>query len=195
VEKSNVIFIDIDGPLLPARQWYAPENAQVLREIGGDVSKILFDFELKKRLRFDPVAVAMFNVWIEFSKAKCVFSTNWKMHTSAIELLELCLINGMNVELHSDPVTPSKFTPLRSHEINLWLSDNSESINNYIVVDDDYSMSPDILRSCPGPLADIAENVVFVDYYNGISTRNFHDACQILGIKKRKVDERLFGKP
>jgi hypothetical protein len=99
----------------------------------------------------------------------------------------------MNVELHLDPVTPTKFSSQRSQEINLWLTDNSESINKYIIVDDDYSVNPDYLNTCPGPLGDMAANVVFVDYRSGISTNNFHVGCQILGIKIRKVGLAVFG--
>lgn len=195
-DKENIIFVDIDGPLLPARQWYVPENSRILQEVKGNTAEIQNSFELKKRIRFDPIAIAMFNTWVHFSKAKVVLSTNWVGHTSVPEILELCLINGMDIMLHTEPVTPKFLSSNRYREISSWVEDFSNYINNFIVWDDDYTVHPDNLKNGdPNSKGNLfAEHVVWVDYNNGTSTENFKYGCNQLGIKERKVSAFLFGR-
>lgn len=186
--------MDIDGPLLPARQWFSTENSLVLRDAKNQTDVIKADFGLKKRIRFDPVAVHMFNAWQHLADAKFVLATNWVQHTTPLELLEIFLANGMNVTYHPEAVTPKKFTSWRCHEVLFWLEDNRESINNFIVVDDDNTLDPNQLKYLGDDFADLADHVVFVDYLQGLSIDNFRQGCQLLGVEDSQAEKYLFNR-
>jgi hypothetical protein len=195
LKKENVIFIDIDGPLLPARQWYSKENSRIFREIGGNFDLIRSDFNLKKRIQFDPIAVQFFNAWAKLSGAKFVLATNWTLHTTIVELLELFLINGLEIKFHDDPITPKKYSSNRLQEIHFWLDNNLDCINNFIVVDDDYSLDPNHLKDIGGYFAEFSNHVIFVNYSNGLSINDFKVGAKILGIKDRKAKDYFFELP
>jgi hypothetical protein len=139
--KNVVVFIDIDGPLMPTRQWMSTDNHKLNQAIHAwdtDKNGLWYnDWNMKKQVRFDPVAVTFFNAWIEFADAKIVVSSNWSHHTSKEELQELFELNGLRGEFHEDWTTPSHFRPRgRYSEINEWVGDHPE-LDNYLIVDDD----------------------------------------------------------
>lgn len=196
MKKENIIFVDIDGPLLPFRQWHTYENAKVLKDAGGNIQNIIINWSLKERIRFDPVAVWMFNTWIMYSNVKIVLSTNWTEHTTTYKLSKLFDSNGLLFPLfRDDPVTPRKMAyTSRYTEIQMWLNHHEGEIGKYLIVDDDYTVQRDTLENISPDLDKFINSVVEVDYNEGLSVDNFYRGCNILDIDAKEILKDRFGK-
>lgn len=160
----NIIFVDIDGPLIPQKFHYFSQN----RKTGKDNPPY-----------FDPWAVRCFNLWVRYSNAKIVFCTNWAVNGyTADELKFIMQYNGLGFDYHEDCITPKKMSSSKGNEIHWWLRDHPEC-TNFIAVEDD---------STCGWLEEFTEDMpvtgkwINVDFANGISFENFRDGCDQLGI-------------
>jgi hypothetical protein len=193
LQKPNIIFIDIDGPLIPERWWLHPANVDILAEVKGRISDIRINWELKKRVKFDPVAVWMFNALAKYSNALGVLSTNWMNHTTIEQMQELFVLNGLNITLHDHPVTPKKMSSYRSNEIMWWLDKYQQDINDYIIIDDDWSMNPKHMQTVGDDFAAVGARVIYVDGENGMTRENFNDACRLFKIDFDELNMNEFG--
>jgi hypothetical protein len=116
---DKVIFLDIDGPLIPKRQWvHSRRNTLEPR----------FD-------EFDPIAVSMVNHLIKYGPAKIVVSSAWDR--GAIQAFE---DNGILMELHDDTFT-KKEGPYRRDEVAEWLTRHPE-ITHWVALDDAATPEP-----------------------------------------------------
>lgn len=116
----KILFLDIDGPMIPWRAVYMEKNY-----------KKLFS-------QFDPVAVAFVNRLIDCG-VKIVISSSWAM--SGYEAIKEAFKNN-NIALesiHEDWMTPrptgkvgSKY---RTEQIQLWLDAHPE-VTHYVSLDD-----------------------------------------------------------
>lgn len=173
---SNIIFLDIDGPLLPQKMHYFGQN----RKTGKHPQSYPM---------FDPWAVRVFNMWARYGHAQVVFCTHWSHSWTDDELKDVMKHNGLGLQYHEDCVTPKKMSSYKCNEIQWWLEKHPEC-KNYIVVEDD--------RSCEH-VAKLTEHLdvqgrwIDVDYYNGISVKNFRDGCEQLGIDHDVLMHEEFG--
>ena len=192
---KQVIFIDIDGPLLPDKQWFSKDNLDVLKEAEDNLLKITSNFNLKKQIRYDPIAVWMVNMLFKYSNAEAVISSTWIRHTSLDELKEIFELNGLNIKFHKDPITPKKFSSYRVHEIAWWLDDHPE-VTDFIILDDDYSLEPNKLSERVGvnddrtPFAHLIPGIVLINSSYGMIEKDFKKACSIFGIDYKKMLEQ-----
>jgi len=74
----SVIFLDIDGVMLPGRAYALPENLrrQLLLGKPGNTGDLLDRLPVD----FDPVAVALVNRLAEISGARIVLHSDWRRH-------------------------------------------------------------------------------------------------------------------
>lgn len=114
---EKVLFLDIDGPMIPRRAFYLPKQTLV-------VSK------------FDPVAVALLNSVLDKTGAKLVVSSTWG--NLGIEVVKPSFEeNGISWDqVHQDWVTPRKLTDSRVHQIRMWL-DKHPGIDLWASLDDE----------------------------------------------------------
>lgn len=120
-----MIFLDIDGPLIPVR-------ACLLTEQPG-----------ARLMVFDPIAVAMVNKLIEESDAAVVVSSIWR-YQGIDAVSQLFCENGLNFYFHKDWCTTLvRGHMLRSMEIAKWLECHPE-ITNHVVIDDETIDHPSI---------------------------------------------------
>jgi hypothetical protein len=116
----NIIFLDIDGPMIPARTYYKGDRP--------------FDHQWCSFI-YDPVAVGMINRLCEQFKAQVVFSTAHNENTIDI-MQHQAKYNGLR-NLHSDCQTPY---PIicgdRYAAIKIWLADHLDETDEWIVIDD-----------------------------------------------------------
>jgi len=183
----NIIFVDIDGPLLPRKMHMFHEN----RKLG-----INPDTNVGYYPRFDEFAVRAFNLWAKYGNAKIVFSTHWAFNWNAEHLKEIMLLNGLGFDYHDELHTPKKRTSHRSHEIVWWLEENTKAGDKFIAVDDDTSCQdiPSLLESEHRDRAIEAKGKwINVDFDNGLSWDNFLDGCEVLGIDIDVIYENEFG--
>ena len=193
-ERRNIIFIDIDGPLLPTRQWYTKENSKILSDAKGFYNVIASNFELKRNVRFDPVAVWMFNMWAKYSNALGVLSTNWMNHTSVEEMKELFKSNNLQIELHRDPITPKRMSSYRCNEIQWWIDEYADEIDKYIAVDDEWGMNPKQLATIGNEdYALMATRTIWVDDNKGLTRENFILGLDKFNIRLEDINKNEFG--
>lgn len=113
---SKIIMLDIDGPMIPVRAFFLPNQTPIYSI-------------------FDPCAVAMLNRLIVLSDAKLVMTSTWssKGYDVCKELLDK---NGVEYDFHEDWTTPKKLTSTRVHEIQFWLSEHPE-VTDWVALDDE----------------------------------------------------------
>ena len=182
----NIIFVDIDGPLLPNTMNLFTQNRATGQKVDGDNPPY-----------FDPVAVRIFNLWAKYSNAKVVFSTNWSYSFEADVLKEMMIKNGLGFDYHTEVLTPKKMSSTRANEICWWLADNTNEGDKFIAVDDDPSCKH-IATYLEGDSDTAQENKavgkwIEVDFFSGISWPNFIEGCDALGIDRAEIDEKEFG--
>ncbi len=153
----NVIFLDIDGPLLPRKMEMFHENR---------TSAIP---------KFEEFAIRAFNIWTRYSNAKTVFSTHWSYSFPVDELKLYMIHNGLGLNYHEDILTPKTPSSNRANEIVWWLEQHPE-VENFIAVDDDTTC-----RQIE-EMTDVNGKWIEVDYENGLSWKNFIDGCNALNI-------------
>ena len=117
---KKIIFLDIDGPLLPARAWVLPQNR-----------------DASETSQFDPIAVAFVNRLIERSEGQIVISSTWRAR--GLKYITQCFeANGISArDFHSDWATPTgpNINYSRKEQIAVWLHNHSE-VTHYVCIDD-----------------------------------------------------------
>ena len=183
----NIIFVDIDGPLLPRKMHMFHEN----RKLGINPETGVGWYP-----KFDQFAVRAFNLWAKYGNAKIVFSTHWAFDHNTEQLQEIMLRNGLGFDYHDVLYTPKKMSSRRCNEIMWWLHDNAKEGDKFIAVDDDTSCH-DIPRlidnEYKGHGTDATGKWINVDYDSGMSWDNFLDGCDTLGIDMDVIYEQEFG--
>jgi len=177
--SQSIIFVDVDGPLLPRKMHMFHQNRKTGKE---------------NHPQFDEFGIRAFNLWAKYSQAKIVLSTAWSWAYSTDELKEIMLANGLGFDYHTEILTPKKQTSSRSNEIVWWLHDNAEHGDKFIAVDDDTSCQDiaELLESNIRP-SPAKGAWIQVDYDNGMSWDNFLDGCEVLGIDLDEIYEKEFG--
>ncbi len=172
---ETIIFVDIDGPLLPFRMHYHPQNISIMKNpnrqhwVGDDL------FKMKRQLVFDPVMVHAINKWTEAAEAKIVMSTAWAEQFSYEQMVEIFDRNGIWTDcIHDQWMTPRNPTWDRGSEISHWLFHNLGKIKNYLIIDDDISV-----LDAPGVRPD---RVLLIDLNNGLRFDQLWTGCEILGL-------------
>lgn len=114
----KVIFLDIDGPMIPSRAYFLKENR-------GKIGK-----------RFDPVAACMLLDVLDVTRSKLVISATVGNfgYDHVAQLLEY---NGIDRSyLHEDPITPRDIYRKREDQIDAW-RDMHPEVDKYAVLDDE----------------------------------------------------------
>ena len=163
----NVIFLDIDGPLVNLRAHVAFNGKrQIIRD-------------------FDPVGLGIVNRLCEESGAKIVISSTWRLFdgrsrrevlgkhidnpNSLFDLREHLCYKGLTNNFHEDWKTNLvKMSSTRGMEIRDWLDDHS-NISHWCAIDDCYDFADDMMP-----------NVVLVNSDDGISYSNYIKARELL---------------
>jgi hypothetical protein len=191
---SNYIFVDIDGPLLPGKMHLFQKNRKIRRSNLVEANPI-----------FDQFAVQAHNIWLKYSNAKIVFSTNWATAQNMTPeiLIDIMSDNGLEFKghYHDEILTPKKFTSERGSEIWWWLLDNAKDGDTFLAVDDDQScrylaeyITPrDQDKHYTKPKPNLSGKWLDINFTEGLSWANFIDGCEYLGIDIEDINEQEFG--
>jgi hypothetical protein len=137
---TSVVFLDIDGVLLPGRAWRLPENA--------DLAAALRDGrhtpgEAAARVAFDRGAVERLNRLCEETGARLVVHSNWR-HTVGPDATRAKLVEqGVDERhFHADWWTPtfrSFRSPRKYYDVVDWLDDHDMARDGpgFLVIDDE----------------------------------------------------------
>lgn len=146
VKTEKVIFLDIDGVMIPQRAaLFLPQ------ETSGTVSN------------FDPIATNMINSLIEKSNAKIVLTSTWrkKGYMTCIGLLQM---NGIDPKhLHIDWRTDI-CNDTRTGQIETWLRRNPQ-VTHHVVYDDEHigGFGLDVIR------VSMNNGIGVQDYFDGLA--------------------------
>lgn len=161
---ERVIFLDIDGVLLPGSAWLAPDNDGPARLLAGAQSREELT-AAAAAVRFDRVAVLLLNRLCWATGAQIVVSSDWR-HSVDVDLRQKLLAEGVEEQyLHHDLLCPKKLTATKSQEIGLWLRSHDGA--GGIVIDDD------VLEGCPVPQ-------VLTGYDRGLDVEVYRRALALL---------------
>lgn len=128
---NKILFLDIDGPMIPTRAFYLENQGKLM---GFGVADT-----------FDPIAVGMLNDVFKETRCQLVISSTWR-----IKGLEICkeLLTKNKVvynTIHPDWETPRKMSSNRGEEIKMWLNKHKEVIK-YAILDDEKVDLPNLVR-------------------------------------------------
>ena len=171
-DGDTIIFIDIDGPLLPARMHYQEDNINIIFK-----DELWFNSpKLKCGIKFDPVMSCLLNKWCQVTEAKFVISSSWTKYSTLEELVIIFKNNGIDIvpNLHKNWKTEKVHKWSRGAEIAQWLKENKGTVKNYLVLDDDDDvMSNEYLDK---------DKILLIDFFIGISFMQIFKGNEILGI-------------
>lgn len=175
---DTVIFLDFDGPMLPARLHYEEFNSTIMFDPTASWQD---DMALKRQVKFDVVMVNLINRWIQEANAKLVISSNWTKYSTFEEICEILEANGITCidQIHDCWKTTKLSLWSRAEEIAHWLFINRGTVQNYIIIDDDATVLNDQRL--------IKEKVLLIDFFNGITWKQIFEGCEILGITDYKT--------
>jgi hypothetical protein len=186
----NIIFVDIDGVLLPGKMHLFDRNRKAVSDfLAGSPDGIV--------PYFDPVAVRIFQLWALHSNAQIVLCTNWAFgdtrHVGFVK--HIMESNGLDFQYHTNPVTPRRLTSNKLHNVGLWIDDYGQPGDNYLVVDDDSSLHH--LNSSDARMDWLQDNqhisAIIPDYNDGLTWKHFKDGCAHLQIDNKKLLHLEFG--
>jgi hypothetical protein len=196
--SAPILFLDIDGVLLPARAWAQPANAEarrLMRQRGRDAMR-----EAQELVAFDSLAVGLVNRLAAVTGARIVIASNWRYSFGVEGTRDKLLAQGLDAALlhehHSCPRT-SVMRWEKARDIDEWLQvhrmtplprrprfvpfDRRTAAykarwERWQAARDAHGVTFVTLDDDPG-----LPSVVLVDPEDGVSCRDYRVACRALG--------------
>jgi len=194
---DQIIFLDIDGVLMPATAWLQPANKPLLD--GPRAGRGL-------KAQFDPTAVALLNRLIERTQGKLVICSNWRKTVGAAETLEKLAAEGIpRAAFHDDFSTPEIRGVEKQDEIQTWLLEHRTTPKPVQPQRPDFGDEPDQALEADYLIAmdcysrayyDIGIDYVVIDDDLTFNHRNRHvmpDSWDGFGAKEYRAALRVLG--
>lgn len=146
-KTTKVIFLDIDGPMIPGRAYKMPGQTRPIVKT------------------FDPVAVGILNHFCETFGYKIVLHSSWIRLFGGKETHDHCIEQGLLAENFADPAVCDTELHWRYTRVAKYLLEHSE-ITHYVILDDEpYSDDLTTMVEIPPTLKN---HLLLVDFYDGI---------------------------
>lgn len=143
---TRILFLDIDGVLLPGRAYMLPNQTN------NPYVTV-----------FDPCAVSMLNRALAKQKRKIVVHSSWVKHWTKDEIFKHLVEQGVNQDsFHDDWYTDPHFH-WRYDRVRDWMSRHKE-VTDWVVVDDEPPASEEDKRFLGG-------HSIFTDFDEGITMK------------------------
>lgn len=118
-----IVFLDIDGVLLPRKAWALPANVAHMQALEADPKHSVGKAALGTA--FDPSAVALVNRLCSTTGARLVVHSNWRRNVGLAETRAKLIAEGIDGSLfHEDWACGFRRTSEKHHEIGWWLDDH-----------------------------------------------------------------------
>lgn len=163
-KKKKIIFLDIDGVLNSENHFLARYgligSSQELnpKHSAGDM--------------IDVTSVGILNYIIKKTDADIVISSSWRCHADDKkgndELQDILKERGL-IKPFID-VTPFTRDRIRGNEIQIWLDNHKDEVENYVIFDDDSDM-----------LDSQQDNFIQTNEWYGLTAKDAFKAIEILG--------------
>jgi hypothetical protein len=131
----KIIFLDIDGVVCLSREWGSRMRKIKRWELEGGEGQPPVTIRLDD---FNKMAVDVLNDIILTSGADIVISSDWRLHATLDEMVDLFHRYGVikgPIDFTPELQTTTKHSDIRVDEINLWLSKHPE-ITKWVAIDD-----------------------------------------------------------
>lgn len=156
--QSYVVFLDIDGVMLPTRAYELPENKAEVKAVGS-ISAIRPD-----RVRLHPEAIsALSEIHRQIPEARLVLCTSWRHSVGVAETVACLERHGVAEDFwHADrgcPWTPPSASSAelgvttgssKADDIIAWLKTHAATVSKWLVLDDDPDLASALI-SAPAP--------------------------------------------
>lgn len=159
----NVIFLDIDGPLLSRRMWAASDNFTLLQ---APVAQRI------ALLKFDPGSVGLISRACELAGAQLVLASNWRRTWPGdLEALRQKLEHeGLRHHVwHHNWKLPVIPVGNKQSELEVWLDENGP-VAKAVFIDDE-------ALTCPRPVVQIT-----VSLDDGFGMQAYRDTISYFGV-------------
>lgn len=145
--KQKILFLDIDGPMIPGRAHNLP----------GQRSETFVK-------QFDPVAVSIINWLCDECGWRVVLHTSWIRLWGEAATRDHCIKQGIKEKFfHKDICDEGE--PWRYTRVDRWLNDHL--VDHYVILDDEpYALNYD----GESYTNNIADHLIVVDFEDGILT-------------------------
>ena len=148
IKKQKVLFLDIDGPMIPGRSYTMEGQTKPLVKT------------------FDPCAVGLINDLCKCSGWRIVIHSSWLKILGEHETVYHCQTQGLKGDyFHDDPFCKESIN-WRYTRVAEWLSRHPDT-THYVILDDDlyrYDMS---YEGVVHP-HDMAKHLLLIDFEEGI---------------------------
>ena len=152
VSKLKIIFIDIDGPLIPARAYMLPKK--------HNHGPFVMDF--------DPVAVSLLNHLAENCGWKFVIHSSWLRVWGPEATLEHCISEGLDKKhFYKDPLTDVTLH-WRYDRVARFLEQHPY-ITDYVIIDDEEYKPGIEFEHIKG----LEDHLLLIDFDEGFLMKNF----------------------
>jgi len=142
---SRILFLDIDGVLLPGRAYMLPNQTN------NPYVTV-----------FDPCAVSMLNKALAKQKRQIVVHSSWVKHWPKDQIFAHLVSQGVDQDFfHEDWYTNPQFH-WRYDRVRDWMYRHKDEVTDWVVVDDELPTSDEDSRFLNG-------HAIFTDFDEGIT--------------------------
>lgn len=161
--ESKIIFLDIDGPMIPYRC-------------------LLLEGQTRVMTLFDPVAVGMLNHLCKKHGYKIVLHTSWVRIMGGKETLSHCVSQGIKPENFHEDAFCAEHIIWRYDRVAEWLIRHPETENYCILDDEPFQYGDDGEYKYPESMS---LHHILVNYYVGFMFSTYND---VLAMMKDSID-------
>jgi len=166
--RAGVIFLDIDGVMLPKRAYALAENKAELSEVGS-ISSARPD-----RIRLHPDAIAaLTEIYTRIPEVRLVLCTSWRHSVGVSETIACLERNGIGKAYwHEDRACPwmpptdeaaglgANTGSSKAEDIAAWLDRHRGTVSRWVALDDDGDLGRMLLSvAVPGVFVQIDGNL------------------------------------
>lgn len=159
---NKIIFLDIDGPLIPVRAYFLQGQTPVVT-------------------LFDPCATSMLNKLLDADTDISIVMSSTHARSGKQHIINLFELNGIDPNrLYPHPrdwMTPRKYSSYRSTEIKWWLDSHPE-VKDWVAIDDENLNT------------ELVPNFARCDAYEGFLWRNYLECKYYLKVFDDNEDEQ-----
>lgn len=149
---TKILFLDIDGPMIPGR-------AYVMAGQTGPIVKT-----------FDPVAVGLLNMICQNKGWRIVIHSSWIKVFGGQETYDHCIAQGLKPQYFHKDAWCDETIHWRYTRVAKWLVEHPDVTRYHMIDDEPYSIDIDLTETVlkyPHP-EDMEKHLILVDFYDGI---------------------------